>query len=77
MNTATTLEWTNVRGQNVIVTEGMIDGATGKTIYGLFASDEDARSIDADDRAVGTVAAYMLTPEQREMAARNSDRLSD
>lgn len=59
----------------VILTEGMIQARTGERIYGVFASEDDARSMDADERALASVAAHRLTAEQIEMARRNSERL--
>lgn len=59
---------------DVIVTEGMTD-ATGHKIYGVFADEADAASIDADSLALGTVGADALTAEQIEMAERNRDAL--
>lgn len=70
------LEWTEIDGQQVIVTQGgYID--RGPRIYGLFASIDDAMSDDPDSAAVGTVSGEKLTAAQREMAQRNSERLSD
>lgn len=73
-----TLERTTVdRYEDIILTAGMIDGATGKQIFGMFDSEEDARSEDCDDLAIGTVGAADLTTEQIELAERNSEALSD
>ena len=68
---------THVNGREVFITEGMIDGATGGTIYGLFACEADARSDDADSLVMGTVGADALTDEQMAVAAANSAELAD
>ena len=42
----TTLDF--VVGGDVILTEGMINAGTGQRVYGVFFSEEDARSQHAD-----------------------------
>ena len=68
---------THINGQRLIVTEGMIDGATGERVYGLFACEADARSEDADSLALGSVGADRLSKAQRDVAAANSAELED
>lgn len=68
---------TNLMGREVIVTAGMIDSSTGRRIYGLFAGEADARSIDADSLTIGVVGAAGLTAEQIADAEANSEELSD
>ena len=70
------MERTNLRPhKDVILTAGgtcqTTDG-TWQQIYGIFDSEEDARSGDADDLAIGTVVAKDLTEDQRAMAERNT-----
>lgn len=60
----------------VIVTEGGIVSGSGR-IYGVFADEQDARSSDADRLALGTIGPDSLTAEQREIAAANTEALSD
>lgn len=60
--------------QNVILTAGMHD-ARGEQIFGMFLSEEDARSIDADDLAIGTCGKEDLTAKQIELAERNTEAL--
>lgn len=59
---------------SVIPTEGGFISGRGK-IVGLFMSEEDARSEEADKLAWGTVAWDFLTPEQQLIAARNTESL--
>lgn len=59
---------------SVIPTEGGVISGRGK-IVGLFMSEEDARSMEADKLAVGIVAWDSLTPEQQAIAARNTESL--
>lgn len=75
MTALKTTELKQFPGGPVIVTEGMIDGSTGERIYGVFADEVDARSIDADSLALGTVGADKLTAEQLADAAENSELL--
>lgn len=73
----TTLPWGAAHElRSLIVTEGM-SMSNGGTIYGVFDSEEDASSEHADELALGTVGASELTPAQREIAARNSERLPE
>lgn len=58
---------------SVIPTEGGFIGS-GK-IVGLFMSEEDARSEEADRLVWGTVAWDSLDPEQQAIAARNTESL--
>ncbi len=69
------LSSTAIDGQDVILTAGMIDGATNERIYGMFADAKDARSDRADELALGTISASRLTTEQIELAERNSAAL--
>ena len=64
----------NVNGNRpVILTEGChIDGVK---IAGIFSSEDDARSIDADQLALGTVAWDKLTMHQQEVATENTESL--
>lgn len=74
----TALERTTVgRYSDVIVTAGMIDGSTGKQIFGVFSSEDDARSIDADKLAIAVVTTDSLTDEQVDLAERNSEALAE
>ncbi len=66
------MKTTRLDNQRVVLTKGMVNGATGKTIYGVFACPADARSIDADQLALGTVGASQLTDEQIEIARYNT-----
>lgn len=72
----TTLKKTRLSGftGDVIVTEGGTVAGRGK-IYGVFASEDDARSCDADSLALGTVGPDALTDEQRADAHANSEAL--
>ena len=70
-----TLECTTFDGQDVILTAGMTDASTGQQLFGMFASEADARSLMADSLAIGTVGRSRLTPEQVALAQRNSDAL--
>jgi hypothetical protein len=72
----TTLKTTTVAGfgGEVIVTEGGHVAGCGK-IYGVFASEEDARSTNADALALGTVGPEALTEQQRIDATANSEAL--
>jgi hypothetical protein len=65
------------KGVHVIPTEGMVDGATGQQLYGLFATEADARSENADELAIGTVAVGALTPNQRAIARANSAEIGE
>lgn len=58
---------------SVIPTEGGV--IFGGKIAGLFMSEEDARSMEADKLAWGTVAWDSLTPEQQAVAVRNTESL--
>lgn len=71
------MKTTNLMGREVIVTAGMIDSSTGRRIYGVFADEADARSIDADSLAIAVVGAADLTAEQIADAEANSEALSE
>lgn len=72
------LVWTELDGQQVILTAGMTDGATGKRIIGIFATEADARGgEEADQRASGTTSEDRLTPQQIAEAEANSESLCD
>lgn len=58
----------------VILTAGMLD-ASGRRMYGVFASEEDARAMDADQRTLAVLGEADLTEEQRQLAAANSEAL--
>lgn len=79
----TTLERTMFRAsshsepRNVIPTAGMVDGSTGMRMYGLFLDDSDVRSPNADQLCIATVSEDDLTQEQRAMAERNTEAISD
>lgn len=55
---------------DVIVTEGEI--IDGTKIAGVFASEDDARSGNADALALGTVAWETLTVDEQSIAVANS-----
>lgn len=61
--------------KDVILTAGMVNGATKRRIFGVFANEEDARSERADELATATLDAKVLTQEQIEIAERNSEAL--
>jgi len=63
-------------GDDVILAERIADGTTGTTVYGVFASEEDARSGDADSRVQAILSADLLTEAQRDIAARNAKALA-
>ena len=71
------LERTNLAGfgTGVIIAEG--GTVYGRLIYGVFETEEDARSEDADDLLIGIALWGDLTDEQAEIAARNSKALSE
>lgn len=68
---------THIDGRHVVLTKGMIDGATGQQMYGMFANEMDARSEDADSLALGTIGADRLSLAQCTVAAANSAELND
>lgn len=68
------MKTTILDGQEVVLTEGCYVAPGGK-IAGIFASEQDARSSDADQRALGTIAWDKLTPHQQEVATANSESL--
>lgn len=59
----------------VIITAGAFLDGVGR-IYGVFRNEADARSEDADERAIGTVGASALTEEQRAIAEENSREIA-
>jgi hypothetical protein len=59
---------------DVILTAGLLTH-DGRQTFGLFASESDARSSDADALALGSVGAEKLTPAQIALAERNSEAL--
>ena len=61
----------------VILTEGMVNATTGARIYGAFRNETDARSTSADCCTLATIGAERLTPQQIEIARRNSESLAD
>lgn len=71
------MKTTNLMGREVIVTAGMTDASTGTRMFGVFASEADARSINADSLAIAVVSAADLTAEQIADAEANSEALSD
>lgn len=62
-----------VNDRPVILTAG--GHMHGTQLVGVFETAGDARSIDADDLAIQITSMERLTPEQREIAERNSDNL--
>lgn len=52
-------------------------GTDGKQIVGLFSGESDARNIDADALAIGSVSADSLTPEQFQIAHDNAAELDN
>lgn len=73
--TLKTTQLASFRG-DVIVTEGAAYDSQG-TLYGVFGSEEDARSPDADRLAWGIVSRAALTDEQAADAAANSEALGE
>lgn len=73
------LDVTTITGfeRPLIITEGMVNGSTGRRIYGAFRSEMDARSSNADNLALAIIGEDKLTPKQIDLASRNSERLSD
>lgn len=69
-------EWTDVAGQHVILTAGLVDTRAGQ-VFGMFATEADVTADDPDALAVGTVGRGSLSPAQIAMAERNSERLAD
>ncbi len=63
------LERTEIDGRNVILTEGAY--VDGRKLYGMFSTERDAMSDDADRLALGTVGPDNLTAEQIALAERN------
>jgi hypothetical protein len=51
--------------------------ANGGQIVGLFATEEDAKSSDADKLALATILADRLSAEELAIASENSQELSD
>ena len=70
------MKTSTINGRDVILTAGMIDGASGCQIFGLFANEVDARSGDPDSIAIGTVGRESLTDEQAADAEHNSALLA-
>jgi hypothetical protein len=73
-----TLKTTTLPGfaEPVIVTKGGV--LNGRQIFGVFASEEDARiGADADHHAIAIIGVRDLTPEQIADAAANSEALSE
>ena len=62
-------------GDDVIVTECIAQGTSGRIVYSVFANEEDARSDQSDDLVVAVLSGELLTQEQREIAAGNSKAL--
>lgn len=60
----------------MILTAGMVQ-ANGRQIFGAFASEADASSMDADSLAIATYGAGALTPGQIETAEANSEEIAD
>ena len=56
----------------VFLTLGM-STADGIQIVGVFESEDDARSSDADDLAIATLGVDQLTPDQLDVAKANSE----
>lgn len=73
MTTLTTTALAGFPG-TVIVTQGA-HVVPGGQVYGVFATEADARSIDADRLALGTVGRDALTDSQAAEAAANSDNI--
>ena len=64
-------------GGDVILTEGMVDGSTGRPFYSVFATEEDARSPEAESLAPGMAGKSVLTPEQIATASANRESLAE
>ena len=62
------------RHGDVILTKGMVDGSTGKTIVGIWANETDARNGD-ESACLGSLNFADLTPEQQVIAEANSEAL--
>ena len=63
--------------RDVILTSGLVDGAGGWQVVGIFADEADARSEDADMLAIGTTSREALSYEQRTIADENAAELCD
>lgn len=61
-------------GQNGILTLGATT-PDGRRLVGVFSSEADARSADADSLALAIVAMSDLSPVQQMIADENSDSL--
>lgn len=74
----TTLLTTTIRGINsdrpVVVTEGALL-PNGRRVYGVFATEDDARMQSADSLAIASLGENQLSLEQIKIAEINSDNL--
>jgi len=59
----------------VFLTKGMVDGSTGKTIVGMWATETDARNGDDESASLGSLDWDALTPEQQAIAEANEAEL--
>lgn len=78
----TQLEYTNIdhitapmKHGNVIITAGMVNASTGEQIVGIFGCEDDARSSDADERALGAINYSQLSDDLQALADRNTENL--
>jgi len=60
------------RGQRRIIVEGMVDGATGCRVFGLFETTADALA----GRDCGSVGSWELSHEERDAARHNRDEIT-
>lgn len=58
--------------RSVYLVAGMVDASTGKRLVGAFASEDDARSEDADSLAVAVLSADQLHPDDLITAEENA-----
>ncbi len=54
---------------------GMVDSNDGKRVIGLFETEQDARSMDADSLAIGTVSEDRLRFDDLAIAIENAKQL--
>ena len=71
----TQMRTSTVDGCEQVLTIGMTD-SSGRVLVGIYDNLEDARSVDADELAVGSTFVQCLTPEQLADAEHNSNVLT-
>ena len=53
--------------ETIVLTKGMVDASTGKTLCGVFATTADAQSERADDLALAVIDFETLPQALRDM----------